>query len=71
VIIGGTVTDSWVIDGTATLSGQIDADVMVVIDGLNLTSCARVDHLALVSGEMSRGPGAAITGDLSEQSSRC
>lgn len=68
-IVDGRVADIlWVVDGNATVKGQVGGDVLIVNGTLNLESGATVKNVTLVRSEMTRADGATITGDLNERS---
>jgi hypothetical protein len=63
-----TVRDTLlVIDGTATVNGRVETNVVVISGTLNLGPTATVKDVTLISSDLNRDPAATITGDLEER----
>lgn len=65
--IDGTVHSSLlVISGSATVTGTVDGDITMIRSDLALQGTAVVDNVSVFRGDLFRGAGATITGDLTE-----
>lgn len=67
VTVDGTITGSLVvINGDATITGQVHEDVTVVRGTLDLASTAVVENVSVIRGEFARDAGATVTGSITE-----
>lgn len=67
VHVAGTITGTLVvIDGDATITGQVQEDVTVVLGTLDLASTATVANVSVIRGEFVREAGATVTGSITE-----
>ena len=66
-IIEGTVTGTLlVIDGDATISGTVGDTVTVISGDIILNDTAVVHNVHSIRGDITRAPGATVTGDVDE-----
>lgn len=69
-VIDGQVTDALiVVNGTATVNGFVTGDIVVAEGNLIVNDGATANNITLFRSEMTRGEGATITGDVTEESS--
>lgn len=67
-IVDGAITDTlWVISGDATVTGEVDGDIVVIDGTLHLAPGATVDNVTLIRSTLDRAADATITGELTEQ----
>ncbi|HEX6030735.1 MAG TPA: hypothetical protein VFY90_04830 [Tepidiformaceae bacterium] len=68
VRVEGRVDDSLVvIDGDAVITGSVGEDVTVIDGNLTLAGSSNVKDVNLISSDLTREPGAQVTGDVSER----
>jgi cytoskeletal protein CcmA (bactofilin family) len=65
--IEGTVTGTLVvIDGDATIAGTVEEDLTVISGDIELLDGSTVKDVHSIRGEITRAPGATVTGDVDE-----
>jgi hypothetical protein len=65
--IDGTVTGSlFVLNGDATVTGQVEQDIVVVRGTLDLASTATVGDVSVIRGNLVRDAGATVNGSITE-----
>lgn len=66
-MIDGTVTGSlFVLNGDATVTGQVEQDIVVVRGTLDLASTATVGDVSVIRGNLVRDTGATVNGSITE-----
>jgi hypothetical protein len=68
VVDGSIHSGLLVIDGDATVRGSVEGDIRVINGTLTLSSGSRVKNVQLVRSELTRDPGASVTGSIDRTS---
>lgn len=67
--VQGTVTSALVVvDGDATVSGTVDGQIVVASGHLTLEPSARVHDVTLIQSDLTRAPGAQVSGNIEQRS---
>jgi hypothetical protein len=67
-VIDGTVTGAlFVVDGNATVAGSVGDDLTVVSGDINLLDGSTVNNVHSIRGDLTRAPGATVTGDVDDE----
>ncbi|MBX3070562.1 MAG: hypothetical protein KF883_08720 [Thermomicrobiales bacterium] len=69
ITVDGTVREGLVLyDGTATINGVVDGDIVVVNGDLVLNAGSVVDDVMLVRSDIQQDPAATVSGEITESS---
>src|SRR5512142_959022 len=68
-VVDGSVRQTmWIVDGTATVTGTANGDIVAVNSTVDLKQPAIVRNITLVKSTLNRDDGAQVTGALNQRS---